>query len=161
MPIPPFLAGAAAKFSVKGAIRIAKIALPLLALIGVAIYIHSLRTKLANRNETVATLTAWQSDTIAAVRAEVPVQRRAAVTAKTAGDEIRWLGRELRTISVALERQSAALRRAAAEAVTTQNSAAAARLRAVERERDRRATRDRLTAPGRSEGLNPAEWNQL
>lgn len=160
-PLAAKAAPLVAKVSIKGAIHIAKIVLPILALLGVAIYIHSLRTKLANRNTTVAELTTWQSDTVAAVRAEVPVQRRGSVTAKTASDEIHWLGRELRTINAALERQSQAVRKAASDATAAQNAAAEARKRAQERDKGREATRNRLNDPSRSTGLSAAEWNQL
>jgi hypothetical protein len=140
-----------------GYLKLAKILGPLFALLGLAIYIHSLQTKLAHRNATVTSLTQWQDGAIAAVAAQIPVERRASVTDKTAYDEIFWLGREYRTAVQALADQSAALRQAAAETTAAQNNAAAARKRALQADSALSATKEAI----RKGGLTQNEWSKL
>lgn len=106
-------------------------------------------------------LRAWRDDLVTVVRAEVPVDRRKSVSAKTAADEIRWLGREYRTHSDALRIQSERLVIAKQRTEGAQNAAAEAARRAVESDRARKAVRDRLTDPARTGGLTQDEWNQL
>lgn len=103
----------------------------------------------------------WRDQVVAVVQSEVPVDRRKAVTAKTAGDEIHWLGREYRTHKLALEKQSEQLVIAKGKTEAAQNSAALAAKRALDADKPRKAIRDRLTAPSRSGGLTADEWSQL
>lgn len=125
-----------------------------LALIGFLAWVNSVRNE---RNE----LKAWQDGMVTVVTAEVPVDRRKTVKASTAADEIRWLGREYRTVSQALERQSEQLVAAKKQTEAAQDSATVAARRAVESDKARKALRDRLNAPTRSSGLTADEWSQL
>lgn len=125
-----------------------------LALIGFLAWVNGLRTE---RNE----LRAWRDEIVVVVQSEVPPDRRKSVTAKTAGDEIHWLGREYRTHKAALERQSEQLRIAESKTEAAQESATVAARRAVESDKARKAVRDHLTAPARSGGLTADEWGQL
>lgn len=108
-----------------------------------------------------AELRAWQDSIVTVVRSEAPVERRKSVTAKTAGDEIHWLGREYRTTSSALQSQSDKLRVAEQKIVGAQDRATEAAKRALGSDKPRKAVRDSLTAPTRSSGLTEAEWEQL
>lgn len=125
-----------------------------LALIGFLAWVNGLRNE---RNE----LKAWQDGLVTVVTAEVPVDRRKTVNATTVADEVRWLGREYRTLIQALERQSQQLRQAQQQTEAAQDSATEAARRAQESDKARKALRDRLTAPTRSSGLSLDEWSQL
>lgn len=103
----------------------------------------------------------WQASVVLAVAAETPADRRATVTARTTIDEIQWLGREYRTASIALARQSALLAQAQRAATEAQNAAAIARKQAATRNPAREAVRIGLEAPRRAGGLTQAEWDQL
>lgn len=103
----------------------------------------------------------WQNMVLATVRAEVPAERRNAVTSSEVAAEIQWLGRERRTLAKALDDQSAALRVAQAKAASAQNGVTAALEGAKERDKARSALRGALTNPKRSTGLTAAEWGKL
>jgi hypothetical protein len=106
-------------------------------------------------------LVSWQGVIVAAVAAEVPQERRKTVTSSTARDEIAWLGRERRTLAVALDDQSAKLRVAQAKAVAADNGVKEALERASGRDKAREAARHALIDPKRSTGLTEAEWEGL
>jgi hypothetical protein len=161
IPIPPGLAAVGAKAGVKTAIRIATWVVPLLILLGIAIWIAMLKADVRSLTKQRDQLRGWQTNIVNVVKAEVPPERRKAVTPSEAANDIRWLGREYRTHRDALERQSAALRTAAATATEARNAAAEARKRAKDANSGLRAIQDALNAPGRSEGLKEAEWGKL
>ena len=125
-----------------------------LALIAFLAWVNGLRNE---RNA----LKAWQGDVVSVVRSEVPVERRKSVTAKTAGDEIHWLGREYRTHAEALRIQSEALKVAEGKTLAAQNSASDAARRAQEADKPRLVIRRQLADPKRQEGLKSSEWSQL
>jgi hypothetical protein len=150
-----------AREGVKKAVGIAKIVVPLLILLGIALTIHILRVKLDHRTAERDALQGWQTQVVGAVAGEVPVERRKTVTAATATDEIHWLGKELRTNSEALRIQSERLVSSAAKATSAVNAAGEAGKRAKEANSALEATRQRILDPRRSTGLKADEWSQL
>lgn len=160
MPLP-ILGALAAKEGTKAAWRIAKWVVPALVLIGLGLTIFILNTKLDNRTAERNLLRTWQTTILDVIRAEIPVGRRRSVTADTAGDEVRWLGREYRQLNVDLQRMSKMLLEASDKANDARNSALEARRKAVEANSGREAVRQRLLDQKRSTGLTEAEWRQL
>lgn len=161
IPFAAPLAAFAAKEGVKRAVGIAKWAVPLLALVGIAIYIFMLKADVRSLAKQRDNLQVWKTNMVQVVTAEAPAERRKSVDGNTAADEVRWLGREYRTHRDALERQSAALRVAAGHAVAAQKDAAEARKQAKERRKGDDSTRRGLNDPKRATGLTEAEWGKL
>lgn len=145
----------------KRVIGILKWAVPLLALLAIAIYIAVLKGDIRHLTKDRDQLLGWKNNMVAVVAAETPVERRNTVTGSTAPDEVRWLGREYRTHKQALDEQSAKLRAAADKATAAQNDAAEARKRAKDAQQGRDTLRRALNAPGRSTGLTEGEWGKL
>lgn len=135
-------------------IKVAKIAVPVIAALVAFLWLRGVLNERAELRQ-------WRDTTVVAVRAEMPVARRAKVTANTAVGDIQWLGREYRTHAEALRIQSEKLVTAKKLAGAAQNEAATARKQAKERNRDREATRNAILAPARSTGLTAAEWGKL
>lgn len=135
-------------------LKVAKVAVPIIAALLAFLWLRGVLNERAGLRQ-------WQADMVSVVRAEVPAKRRATVTAGTAADEVRWLGREYRVHAEALRIQSDKLVVAKGHAEAAQNEAAAARKRALQRNKDREATRGAILAPGRSTGLTAAEWGKL
>jgi hypothetical protein len=161
IPIPPALAAWAAKESIQKIAGIAKWAVPLIALVAIGIYIAVLKGDVRSLTKQRNNLREWQADTVSVVRSEIPVERRAALTPSGTADEIRWLGRELRTSSEALRLQSARLVEAKDKAQAAQNGVTEALRGAAQRDKGRAALRVRLTDPKRSTGLTADEWGKL
>jgi glutamate/tyrosine decarboxylase-like PLP-dependent enzyme len=155
-----FAAPILAREGVKAGIKWAKVLIPLLVLLGLAIWIAVLKGEVRHLTKERDGLKSWQTATVNVVAAEVPPERRPHVTASEAANEIRWLAREYRTHKQALDEQSAKLRVAAGKATDAQNDAEA-RKRATQREKEVEAIRRGLRDPARSTGLTEAEWGKL
>ena len=154
-----------ARVTVTRAWSIAKVAVPALAIVGLAIAVMLLRSQRDDAEHQRDALRTWQTSVVVAVTAEtVPADaqgRRPNVDPATVVTRIHGLGEDVRNLRSEIGRQNDAIRAAEAEGqarlTTAQDGAAAAR----QAEAPRQAARRAIEQPGRTTGLTEAEWSQL
>ena len=165
IPIPPAAAAFIARAGVQSAWRIAKIAVPVLAVLGLVIAVYVLREQRDGARDQRDALQHWQNSVVVAVTdATVPPDahgRRAPVSPDTVVTRIGMLAGNVRELEGAIARQNAAIAAAQAQGEARLEDARRASAAAVQRNAARETTRRALEAPGRSTGLTAPEWSQL
>jgi len=165
IPIPPQVAALAAGQGVRAVWRIAKVAVPVLMILGLTIALMITRSTLERRTEQRDALQGWQNAVVVAITdATVPPDasgRRARADPATVVTRIATLAENVRALFGAVRLQNAAIADAQAQGEQRLQKARSAAAEAARRNAAREVSRRALEAQGRTTGLTDAEWNQL